>query len=95
MNIELYNLVGTFAENKDVARNIRINLILPALEKNEDVNLDFANVESATQSFIHALISGVIRKKGIGILDFIYFKNCSETIKKIVEIVVEYMQDHT
>ena len=95
MNIKLYKLVGTFAENKDVARDIRVNIILPALEKNEEVNLDFVNVESATQSFIHALISDIIRKKGIGILDFIYFKNCSETIKKIVEIVVEYMQNHT
>ncbi len=95
MNIKIYNLVGVFAENKDIARDIRVNIILPALEENEEVTLDFIKVKSATQSFIHALISDVIRKKGIGVLDFIYFKNCSETIKKIVEIVVEYMQDHT
>lgn len=95
MNIEIYKLVGGFAENKDIARDIRVNIILPALEKDEEVTLDFINVKSATQSFIHALISDVIRRKGIGILDFIYFKNCNETVKKIVEIVVEYMQDQT
>lgn len=95
MNIELYPLVGAFAENKDIARDIRVNIILPSLDKNEEVNLDFSKVKSATQSFIHALISDVIRKKGIGVLDFIYFKNCNETIKKIIEIVVEYMQDHS
>lgn len=94
MEIELYKLIGVFAENKDIARDIRINIILPALEKNEEVTLDFIKVESATQSFIHTLISDIIRKKGIEVLDFIYFKNCNETIKKIVEIVVEYMQDH-
>lgn len=95
MEIELYKLIGTFAENKDIARDIRVNIILPALDKNEEVTLDFIKIESATQSFIHALISDVIRKRGIGALDFIYFKNCNETIKRIIEIVIEYMQDHT
>ena len=95
MNIEISKLVGVFAENKDIARDIRVNIILPSLEKNEEVTLDFSKVESATQSFIHALISDVIRKKGIGVLDLIYFKNCNETIRKVVEIAIEYMQDHT
>ena len=95
MEIELYKLVGSFAENKDIARDIRVNIILPALEKNEDITLDFIQVESATQSFVHALISDVIRKRGVGILDFIYFKNCNETVRKIIEIVTEYMQDRT
>ena len=95
MELKLYKLIGTFAENKDIAREIRVNTILPALDKNEEVTLDFIKIESATQSFIHALISDVIRKKGIGVLDFIYFKNCNDTIKKIIEIVIEYMQDRT
>ena len=90
--IRLFNSVGKFAENKDIARDIRIKEILPALERREDVFIDFAGVESATQSFMHALISDVIRKKGIDVLDKIYFKNCSETVKKIINIVVDYMQ---
>ena len=94
MEIKIYDRLGAFAENKDIAKEIRINNILPALKK-EDVTLDFENVQSATQSFIHALISDVIRKRGIKILDNIYFKNCNKTIKKIIEIVIEYMQDHS
>jgi len=94
MEIKLYSLVGGFAENKDVAKDIRINKIIPSLENGDEVTLDFDKVKSATQSFIHALISDVIRKNGIKILDRVYFKNCNETVKKIIEIVIEYMQDH-
>ncbi|MBU3913415.1 MAG: STAS-like domain-containing protein [Nanoarchaeota archaeon] len=95
MEIKLYEYVGTFAENKDIAKDIRINKIIPSLENSEEITLDFDKVKSATQSFVHALISDVIRKNGIKILDRVYFKNCSDTIKKIIEIVIEYMQDHS
>ena len=95
MEIKLYSFVGSFAENKDTAKDIRINKIIPSLENGNEVTLDFDKVKSATQSFIHALISDVIRKNGIKILDRVYFKNCNDTIKKIIEIVIEYMQDHS
>lgn len=93
MEIKIYELTGNFAENKDIARNIRINKIIPCLNKKEKVILNFSKVKSSTQSFIHALISEVIRKKGPNVLDEIYFKNCNTTIQKIIEIVIEYMQD--
>lgn len=93
IQIKLLPLVGTFAENKDLARKIRIEQIIPALEKKQEVVLDFAGISSATQSFIHALISDLIRKYGGEILDQIAFKNCSETVKKIINIVVDYMQE--
>ena len=92
--IKLFPLVGAFAENKDLAREIRLNKLIPVLEKEQEITLDFKGVDSATQSFIHALISDLIRKFGSEILDKIYFKNCNETIKEIVNIVVEYMQDN-
>jgi len=85
-------LAGTFAENKDTARTIRQELMLPALEKGKTVTLDFAGVESATQSFIHALISQVIRQYGIDVLDRIIFKSCNAVVKNIVSIVTDYMQ---
>ena len=91
--IRLAGMTGSFAENKDKAREIRLKEIMPALDRGEDITLDFSSVDSATQSFVHALISDVIRKHGPGVLDRIYFKNCNETIRKIIEIVSEYMQE--
>lgn len=93
MTIPIYPLTGDFAENKDIARQIRIDNIEPAIAKGKKVTLDFGGVTSATQSFIHALISNAIRTYGIDSLDLLQFKNCNERVKTIVLIVVEYVQD--
>ncbi|HLC72912.1 MAG TPA: STAS-like domain-containing protein [Candidatus Nanoarchaeia archaeon] len=91
--IKLVSLVGSFAENKDIARDIRLTKIIPTIEKNQGVILNFEKIEGATQSFMHALISDVIRKYGAEVLDKIVFKNCNETVRKIIDIVAEYMQE--
>lgn len=91
--INIFEHTGKFAGNKDIAREIRLNKILPILTKKDNLTLDFNGVDSATQSFIHALISEVIRQNGIEVLDRIYFEGCNETVKKIIEIVTEYMQE--
>src|ERR1017187_6956544 len=90
--IRLFERAGAFAENKDVARDIRVQEILPALERHEDVVLDFQRVEAATQSFVHALISDAVRKHGGDVLDKMSFKSCNETVQKIISIVVDYMR---
>lgn len=93
--IKLLPKTGVFAEDKDIARDIRIKYITPLLEKNEEITLDFKGVESATQSFVHALISELIRSFGSEILDNIYFKNCNKSVQEIINIVVDYMQAAT
>ena len=93
--IRIFDRTGKFAGNKDIAREVRLNEILPLLESEKNIILDFDKVESATQSFIHALISDVIRQRGIEVLDRIYFRNCNITIQKIIGIVAEYMQEPT
>ena len=93
MHIKLFKQVGSFAENKDVAREIRLKKLIPSLEKDQNIVLDFENIDGATQSFVHALISDLIRKYGNEVLDKIQFKSCNDTIKGIISIVVDYMQE--
>ncbi|PIR19673.1 MAG: hypothetical protein COV48_00665 [Elusimicrobia bacterium CG11_big_fil_rev_8_21_14_0_20_64_6] len=93
--IEIRAYAGAFAENKDTARDLRLNEIIPALEKKEEVVLNFTGVDATTQSFIHALISDLLRKYGSDVLDRIEFKSCNDTVKKIITIVVDYMQEGT
>ena len=93
ITIKLYKIVGDFAENKDIARDVRENELLPALEKGNEVIVDFGGVTGATQSFVHALISEAIRRYGSDVLDRISFKNCNEVVQKIITIVTEYMQE--
>ncbi len=92
-HIVIFDRAGAFAENKDVARDIRIKEILPILAQDEEVTLDFDKVDAATQSFVHALISDILRKYGGNTLDHIFFKSCNITVQKIIGIVVEYMQE--
>lgn len=89
----MFKYIGDYGENKDIARKIRLETILPCLEKEEDIIIDFKNVTGATQSFIHALLADPIRKYPEIVFNKITFKNCSDNVKVVVEIVEEYMQE--
>lgn len=93
MTISIKKLTGTFAENKDIASNIRIKKLMPSLKNKKQITLDFRDVTGATQSFIHALISDAIRQYGPDALDLIIFKNCSPIVQEVITIVTEYMQE--
>ncbi|KKQ74521.1 MAG: hypothetical protein US96_C0030G0001, partial [Candidatus Woesebacteria bacterium GW2011_GWB1_38_5b] len=58
--IKIYKYAGVFAENKDVAREIRITLLTPLIKQEKGVILDFNKVEATTQSFMHALLSEIM-----------------------------------
>jgi STAS-like domain of unknown function (DUF4325) len=79
-----------FAEDKDEARNLRLSKLLPALERDEKVALDFSKVNYATQSYIHALIGEALQKFGDKLLDRVEFKNCSTSVRSVIELVVDY-----
>ncbi len=91
--IILLPLVGSFAENKDKAREIRLEQIIPALEKGKSIILDFTNIEGVTQSFIHALVSDLVRHYGNEIFERVLFKNCAKNVQKIINIVADYMME--
>lgn len=93
MIIKLFPLTTAFASNKDVAQQIHLNSILPALAQSKEVILDFGHIEGATQSFIHALISDPIRQYGSLFFDLVAFQNCNPVVQKIIIIVTDYMQE--
>ncbi len=92
ITIGISQRAGAFAEDKDIAAKIRDEELKPAVARGDKVRLDFSEVDGATQSFIHALISEPIRKHGPGVLDKLEFKKCNPTVRSVVEIVVEYSQ---
>ena len=93
MTIEMFGIVGDFGEDKDAAANLRETLIKPAVSRGENVCLDFNKVTLATQSFIHALISDVLRVYGEDSLDLLEFKNCVDVVRGIISTVVQYSLD--
>jgi hypothetical protein len=88
--IELLSVVGDFAEDKDRAASIRDNEIRPALADGQTVTLDFTGITLATQSFVHALISDILRSGGEAVLEKVEFHGCAPGVRGIVETVVQY-----
>jgi hypothetical protein len=91
--INLGNEIGTFAENKDIAKSLREKIILPSLKKKEKIEIDFKGVDGATQSFIHALVSEAIRNFGDVAMDNLMYKNANGQIREIIKTVYEYIQE--
>jgi hypothetical protein len=91
--IKMKQLVGSFAENKDIAKQIRIEQTMPALSKGKEVVIDFNGVAGATQSFIHALISDPIREFRDVAYANLVFKNANDDVRTIISIVYRYMQE--
>ena len=90
ISISIKPVAGGFAEDKDVAASLRERQIRPALAAGDRVVLDFAGVRVATQSFIHAVISEVLRTHGESVLNRVTFKGCSKAVRGIIETVVQY-----
>lgn len=93
--INIYEQVGNkdFAENKDIGREIRVNEIMPELEKNNKVILNFDKVDRASQSFVHSLVSDPVRKYGDQAMELLLFKSCNAKVKGMIKIVLGYLQD--
>lgn len=91
--IHMRKLIGDFAENKDVAKKIRVEQIMPALSRGNEVEMDFDGVNGATQSFIHALISDPIREFRDVAFDNLAYKNTDDDIRAVISIVYRYMQE--
>ncbi len=90
ITIRISDLTGNFAENKDKAKDLRDKQVLPTIANGGHVVLDFADVDSTTQSFVHALISKVFQDRGEKAFELIEFKNCSGPVKSLVSTVVNY-----
>ncbi len=90
MTIQVYDFAGPFAEDKDIAKAIREDYLLPAIATKESVTLDFDQVQSSTQSFVHALISKSLLDGGEGVLDIVTFANCSDKVRELIVMVTNY-----
>ena len=90
MTVSIAGATGDFAEDKDIAAEIREGRVRKAVQSRKEVVLDFSGVSLVTQSFVHALVSDILRTSGEKALKYIVFKGCNEGVRGIVETVVQY-----
>jgi hypothetical protein len=81
---------GDFAENKDIARSIRLEVKPIYNDSHDAIVLDFCGVDSTTQSFIHAWINEFFQNDGEKALERFEFKNCSKAVKSLITTVINY-----
>lgn len=79
-----------FTDDKDEAKRIRIETILPALKDQSKIVLDFSEVKSSTQSFVHALLGEVLQRYRDDALNKIEFRKCTRLMKSLIQLVVDY-----
>lgn len=83
-------IIGGFIDDKDRAREIRVQTIMPEIENGRHVIIDFKNVQTSTQSFVHALLGEVLGKFKEPVLEQLEFRHCSPQLKTLIELVVDY-----
>lgn len=88
--IIIKDFCGQFAENKDKAKEIRENYLREWVNSDGIITIDFKDVDSSTQSFIHAMISSVFQEKGDTMLDKFEFINCNKAVKSLITTVINY-----
>lgn len=79
-----------FTEDKDQARELRKEKILPAVEAGKNVIIDFSEVKNSTQSFVHALIGEVLQHCKETALERLEFRSCNPQLRSLVQLVVDY-----
>ncbi len=82
--------LGSFASNKDVARELRQSEILPHISRGESIILDFTGIDGSTQSLIHALIAEPLQLYGKKALTLLQFKSANPLLKTLISLVIDY-----
>jgi hypothetical protein len=82
---------GNFAEDKDIAKKYREEKIKTAIKAgNLPIRIIFRDVDSSTQSFIHAMLSEIFQEFGEKALDIFEFSECNKAIESLISTVINY-----
>jgi hypothetical protein len=87
--LSVENFFGTFAENKEGAIRLRDEKIIPALDAEKSVLIDFANVVSAPHSFLSALLATPIQKLGMAAYKRIKITNAVPEIRETIDYILD------
>lgn len=87
--INISNYFGKYAEEKETAIKFRDNRILPALEQNKNLILDFVKVVSAPHSFLSALLATPIKRLGLDAYKKIKIVNAEPEIRETIDYILD------
>lgn len=87
--ISVLNFFGPYAENKQEAISFRDGRLLPAIEQEKSILIDFRGVVSAPHSFLSALLATPIKRLGMQAYKKIKVVNSEPEIRETIDYILD------
>ena len=87
--INVRNYFGRYAENKDLAKKIRDEKLLPALAENKTLTIDFEDILSAPHSLLNAMLATPIERLGLSAYKKIKVINAAPEIRETLDFIFD------
>jgi hypothetical protein len=85
----IQNYFGRYAEDKDLAKKIRDEKLLPALAENKTLTLNFEEIISAPHSLLNALLATPIERLGLVAYKNIKIINAAPDIRETLDFIFD------
>ncbi len=87
--LNLKNYFGVAIENKDLAKKLRDEKLLPALDENKTLTIDFEDVIFATDSVLNAMLATPINRLGLMAYKKIKVINAASDIRVMLDFIFD------
>lgn len=87
--ISVRNYFGRYAEDKDKAKKIRDEKLLPALNENKTLTIDFEEIVSAPHSLLNAMLATPIERLGLAAYKKIKIINAAPDIRETLDFIFD------
>ena len=87
--LSMRNYFGRYAEDKELAKKIRDEKLLPAIADDKIITIDFEDVISAPHSFLNALLATPIQRLGMKAYKKIKIINASPEIRETADFILD------
>lgn len=87
--ISVRNYFGKYAEDKELAKKNRDKYILPALEENKTLTIDFEEIVSAPHSLLNAMLATPIERLGLAAYKKIKIINAAPEIRETLDFIFD------
>ncbi len=87
--INIRNYFGRYAEDKDLAKKIRDEKLLPALAENKTLTIDFDEIVSAPHSLLNAMLATPVERIGLAAYKKIKIINAAPEIRETLDFIFD------
>lgn len=87
--ISVKNYFGRYAEDKDLAKKIRDEKLIPSLAENKTLTIDFEEIVSAPHSLLNAMLATPIERLGLAAYKKIKIINAAPEIRETLDFIFD------